>query len=301
MRIQFHFISLLLVTAFYINAQKIDFPKLIGPYFGQTPPGQTPEYFAPDIISVKENFEHSAAVFSPDGKEVFWCTNVNWYTDKRVVGNLRLYSMKIVDGKWTAPYIAPFAQNIRVERPVFSPNGSKLFFESFRDPENIDRDFDIYFVQRKGEVWSEPVSISPLINSSAIERLHCVTADGSIYFSRNPFTRNEAIFVSRCINGEYAEPEELGKDYNSDAYEMTILIAPDEEYMLIWQNSGHNSRLTISYKQTDGTWSNRIDATYYCGNGIALSPDKKYLFHENEGIRWVSTSFIGELKPKNFK
>jgi hypothetical protein len=204
--------------------------------------------------------------------------------------------MKEVDGYWTAPRPVSFVKNIRVERPVFSPDGSRLYFECFSNP-NHRSDFDIYMVEREGEGWSDPKPVSPLINSPAIERLYCVTADGSIYFSRNPFTRNEEIFVSRYINGEFAEPEKLGKSYNSDDYEAALLITPDEEYMLIWQNSGRNSRLTVSYKQTDGTWSDRIEAPYYCGNGIALSPDENYLFLDNKGICWVSTSFIDELRP----
>ena len=96
-------------------------------------------------------------------------------------------------------------------------------------------------------------------------------------------------------------PEKLNKSYNSDDYETAILIAPNEDYMLIWQNSGHHSRLTVSYKKADGSWSERIEAPYYCGNGIALSPDGKYLFLENEGIRWISTSFVEELKPNYLK
>lgn len=69
------FLSIILVS--YINAQQDAFPILQGPYLGQKRPGTMPEVFAPGIISVEENFEHSAAVFSPDGNEVFWCTNVD--------------------------------------------------------------------------------------------------------------------------------------------------------------------------------------------------------------------------------
>ena len=65
-----------------ISAQQSDFPVLTGPYLGQNPPGVYPELFAPGIVSVEENFEHSAAVFSPDGSEVYWCTNVGWYTEQ---------------------------------------------------------------------------------------------------------------------------------------------------------------------------------------------------------------------------
>ncbi|MBN2394654.1 MAG: SUMF1/EgtB/PvdO family nonheme iron enzyme [Anaerolineae bacterium] len=272
--------------------------SLEGAYLGQNPPGKTPRVFAPGTISVNANFEHSAAVFSPDNREVFWTTNVNWYTDERVVGSQRLYNMKMVDGKWTSPQIAPFAEdiNVPIQRPVFSPEGNKLYIELF----DLD-DSDIFVVERIGEGWSEPVPVSPLINSPAIERLHCVTADGSLYFSRDPFTEREKIFVSRLVNGAFTEPEQLGESYDSDDYEVAILIAPHEEYMLIEQmNTQHtSSALTVSYKRADGTWSDRIKAPYECGGFLALSPDGEYLFFLGEGIYWVSTSFIDDLKPQN--
>lgn len=272
--------------------------SLEGAYLGQTPPGRTPRLFAPGIISVDANFEHSAAVFSPDNREVFWCTNVNWYTDEPGEQMQRLFTMKMVDGKWTTPQIAPFAEsiNVPIQRPVFSPDGNTLYMELFDSD-----DSDIYVVERIGEGWSEPVPVSPLINSPAIERLHCVTADGSLYFSRDPFTEREAIFVSRFVNGAFTEPEQLGESYDSADYEVAILIAPHEEYMLIEQmNAQHtSSALTVSYKRADGTWSDRINAPYECGGFLALSPDGEYLFFLGEGIYWVSTSFIADLKPQS--
>ena len=119
MKTQIYIISMLLAVVISLNAQQSDFPKLTGIYLGQKPPGKTPELFAPGIISVDENFEHSAAVFSPDSKEVFWCTNVNWYTDEGRAGNLRLYTMKEVDGQWTVPQPAPFVKNIRFGVKLF--------------------------------------------------------------------------------------------------------------------------------------------------------------------------------------
>jgi len=292
-------LGLLAIVATNSFSQESDFPKLTGPYFGLKPPGRTPELFARGIISVDANFEHSAAVFSPDIDEVFWCTNVDWYTDKRVPGNLRLYFMKIVDDKWTEPQIAPFTKNIRVERPVFSPDGNRLYIEYGSNPDR-ESDSDIYFVERNGEGWSDPVPVSPLINSSAMERLHCLTADGSLYFSRDPFTAREAVFVSRFINGEFGEPEKLGESYNSDAGEVVILISPDEKFMLTGQiNAQHTDELFICYKKADGSWSDRIKTPYSCGGFLALSPDGKYLFFLQEGIYWINTSFVEELKPQN--
>lgn len=300
-------LMVIMVSAGLFSAGKDsgDFPVLEGPYLGQKPPGKTPEIFAPGIVSVDDNFEHSAAVFSPDGKEVFWCTNVDWYTDKKVAGRLRLYTMKMFEGKWTAPQPAPFVKNIRVERPVFSPDGNALYIEYGRDPFDIDSDADIYVVERAGGEWSDPKPISPLINSSSMERLHCVTRDGSIYFSRDPMTAREEVYVSRWVNGKFTAPEKLGKSYNSDGYELAIVVAPDEEYMLIdTLNARHtSSELSILYKKPDGTWTERIrvEPPRHCGGFLALSPDGKYLFFLNEAICWMSTSFVEELKPKNLK
>ena len=46
-------------------------PDLVGPWLGQAPPGSTPKLFAPGLVSTRHH-EHSGAVFSPDGDEVFW-------------------------------------------------------------------------------------------------------------------------------------------------------------------------------------------------------------------------------------
>lgn len=167
-------IKILLAVMICINAQQLEFPKLTGICLGQKPPGKTPELFTPGIISVDENFEHSAAVFSPDGKEVFWCTNVNWYTEEAKAGNLRLYTMKEVNGQWTVPRPAHFVENNRVERPVFSPDGFRLYFACNSNP-NHESDTDIYAVEREGEGWADPKPVSPLINSPAMERLFWVT------------------------------------------------------------------------------------------------------------------------------
>jgi len=279
--------------------QSEDFPILTGPYLGQEPPGIRPEIFGPGIISVDENFEHSAAVFSPDGKEVFWCTNVDWYTERKQSGMLRLYFMKMVDEKWSAPRLAPFVENLNIDRPTFSPCGRWLFFEYFADPSNPDN-VDIFVVERKGDAWSKPEPVSSLINTPGIERIHCFTADGSFYFSRNPFTSREEIFVSKWADGKFSKPEKLGKDYNSDDYEVVILLAPDKSYMLIESlDARHTSQgLQICYKNADGSWSDRIKTPYqHCGGFLSLSADGKYLFFLGEAICWVSTSFIETLKP----
>ncbi len=284
-----------------LSSQEPDFPVLTGPYLGQDPPGATPRIFAPGIISRDADFEHSAAVFSPDGTEVFWCMRRNLYSDLPGDDTQRLFFMKMVDGEWTPPQIAPFMAGIHqpVFRPVFSPDGNRLYLEYSSDPD-AERDSDIYQVQREGEGWSRPKPVSPLINTPAMETLFSVTADGSMYFGRYVHTRNEKIFVSRMVDGAFSDPEELGKAFNTPAREGMILVAPDESFMLISQTpfGSPDERVTVSYKRPDGGWTERIDTPLtFTGGFLALSPDGRYLFFLGEGILWVETSFIEDLKP----
>lgn len=275
------------------------FPELTGPYLGQARPGSAPRLFAPGVVSVSANFEHSAAVFSPDGCELLWCTNVGMRTNPPGEG-LRLYYMRQVDGVWTAPEIAPFTDGITVpvERPVFSPGGGRLYIEFSSNPIAED-DCNIYAVEREGDGWSAPAPVSPLINSGAIERLHCVTSDGSLVFSRDPFTSYERVYVSRLVDGVFAEPERLGEPFDSAGSELAIVIAPDESYLLIAvTQGGFTDELYVSYREPDGSWTERIRAPYESGGFLALSPDGEYLFFlGHEGIYWVDTTFVEDLRP----
>ncbi len=293
--------AMVLIGAFFLafggSIRVYALDELVGPYLGQAEPGCTPRMFAPRVVSVSANFEHSAAVFSPDGQELYWCTNVNSRATPPGQGQ-KLYFMRQIDGAWTPPEVAPFAASIAgPQRPVFSPDGARLYFEGFISPSDMDNT-DIYVVERDGDGSSAPVSVSALINTRDIERLHCVTADGSLIFSRCPYTSQEKVYISRFVDGVFVEPERLQAPFDSDAYELAIVIARDESYMLInITRTGFEDELYISYREADGGWTERIRAPYQCGGFLALSPDGQYLFFLGEGIYWVDTSFVEELNP----
>lgn len=265
-------------------------PILKGLYFGQNPPKTTPELFAPDIISVKGYFEHSAAVFSPDNSEVYWSAKRNG--DRY----FKIYYRKIIDGKWTEQQIATFCDHDNYDNPVFSPDGNKLFFE-FKA--------DIWVVERSGNNWTEPIQISSVINTNAIEKMHSIMADGTIYFSRyNPNARiaekSNEIFICRKLNGSYTHPKKLGENINStDAIELSAYVASDESYMILEATQDRRMvELFISYKIKDDLWSQRLKLPFGWGRFPIVSPDGKYLFFmKRDGIYWVSTFFIDDLKP----
>ncbi|MCP4712636.1 MAG: hypothetical protein GY869_28760 [Planctomycetes bacterium] len=238
-----------------------------------------------------DHFEHSGAVFSPDKTEVFWAAKPNG-------SNIfHIYFMKSIDGRWTTPQIASFTEQYEGNRPTFSPDGQKLYYETIRHPLGGP----ILFVERQGEGWSEPLPVSSLINASGMERPFCLAQNGSMYFARG-IGVTEEILVSNFIEGHFVEPVQLGQNINSELTELHLYVAPDEGYMIIESSDHVNADLSISYKMIDGTWSERVILPFGWARFPVVSPDGKYLFFmRHEGMYWASTSFIEELKPDELK
>ncbi|MCD4747317.1 MAG: hypothetical protein K8R58_13545 [Bacteroidales bacterium] len=265
--------------------------ELKGPSLGQKPPGDTPELFAPGIISRDDYFEHSAAIYSPDMKEVYWSGK------PKGARYFEISFIKEINGKWTMPEIVFSHKDYSFDNPVFSSDGNQLFFDSRGD---------IWFVERIGNIWSEAVQVSPIINTNSSEAIRSITQNGSIYFTRynanasREGTKHE-MYVSRKIDGNYTEPVKLGKIINSDnVRELGLFVAPDESYMIIESSNEDKTsvKLNMHYRMSDGSWSERIKLNLGWGLFPSVSPDGKYLFYmSREGINWVNTSFINELKP----
>jgi hypothetical protein len=256
-------ILLHILQAICQTSQK-DFPVLKGPYLGQKPPGNIPELFAPGTVSRDDYFEHSAAIFSPNGNEVYWSGKPNG------TRYFEINCMKLINGRWSEPRVAFACEGENFNNPVFSPDGKKLFF---------NKDGDIWFVERQGDEWSKETKISSVINSVVSDDLHTILENGSVYFRRyyanEQFGKRSLIYNSRKITGNYADPELLESSINSvDSEELAVFVAPDENYMIIEATKDRiNSNLFISYKKKDGSWSERIKLPFKNGRFPSVSPD----------------------------
>lgn len=263
---------------------QVDSMKLTGAYLGQKPPGRLPEMFAPGVISRPGYFEHSAAIFTPDGKEVYWSAkpdNERYY---------KIYCMKMVDGIWTQPKPAGFCkENEYYQQFTLSPDGRKLYFTNGEK---------LLYVEKQNNGWSSPSDIPATIKSGTDANICCVTNNGSIYFISRP---GYDVFVTRLLNGNYSTPEKLGEQINSgDTRENSVYVAPDESYMIIEATKDAAlCELFVSFRLSDKSWSERKKLPIKWGRMPHVSPDGKYLFFmTREGIYWVSAKIIEELRPK---
>jgi hypothetical protein len=287
------------------DPEPIDITALSGVYLGQTPPGNTPKLFVPDILKSNENWWwHARADFQNDGKEFF----MDIYCPSE--GGIRIRFMKIVNEYWTAPSSSPFSSNFTDGSPSFTNNGNKVFFLSDR-PNGIG--YGIWTSVKNDGSWSTPQPVTIPVNSSIGQGWEIsVTNDETIYSRMEVIggPNREDIYVIKKINGLYNAPERLDNNINSSYSEWGVFVDPEGEYMLFSSDrpGGFGEHdIYISFKNNDGTWNQAVNlGASINSNAMDMAPsvssDKKYLFFKSYRLGdgdpfWIEAKIIEELRP----
>jgi Tol biopolymer transport system component len=293
-------ICLLAVLAAGSFSQSGNFPVLQGPYLGQKQPGETPEIFAPGVIStVSHEF---SCCFSPDGKE-FYFTRNDPTLNQKVIMVTRLH-----EGVWTEPAVVPFVENQFSFEPMVTPDNKRLYFCSGKPiPGQPGPPMNMLYVERDGDGWGAAQNPGPPFNPAQTMFIS-VTAAGTMYatdISEGP--GKECIGVVRKVDGQYQKLERLGPPINAGSQNMYPFVAPDESYLIFTSkkpSEKNSSVLSVSFKKPDGGWSE--PQAIGVGMQAALpfvSHDGKYLFFTGgeqgaSDIYWVSAKIFEKLKPK---
>jgi Tol biopolymer transport system component len=304
-RILFAFICFIVILEIG-SAKNEGFPVLKGPYLGQKPPGMTPEIFAPGIVSTVENQEF-AGTFSPDGKEFF-------FTKVIEAPNKHIMYTTIKDGKWTEPSLSPISYECSEAEPHISPDGKKLFYASRRPlPGNTEvaSSSNIWISNKSGNSWSKPYLLENPFKDNNFLMYVTSSNNGTIYFRSR-----RGVFLSRFIDGKYAEPEFLPEEINAPTKGNHPYIAPDESYIIFDTIRNPpagfgSSDLFISFRKSDGSWTKAVNMGEIINSeGYEVTPsvssDGKFFFFESDkagsmDIYWVDAKIIEELKPKELK
>jgi hypothetical protein len=247
-----------------------------------------PRLFGKGTISTP--FDEFGPAFSADGRLLVFTRSVprsNLYV---------ICESEYRKGNWSQPEVAAFSGQYWDFDPVFSPDGSKLFFASDRPVPGrtkADQDFDIWTVERTHAGWGQPHHLDAAINSDEDETFASVAANGTLYFvsGREGGRAHLAIFRSRLVDGKYAPAEKLkGAINNPENSSLEVLIAPDESFALLepfGRSDGLGSfDIYVSY-QRDGEWTEPKNLgpkinTPARDYSPRLSPDGKYLFWSSE-------------------
>jgi len=269
-------------SAMAIHAQQHDFPSLTGPYFGQKPPGTTPEIFAPGVVSSKDHIE-MGCTWSPDLKEFYFARSET----PELSSNWSIWCLREEDGRWTEPRVVSFSGVYPDFGPFMPPDGKHLIFFRQNNKANKTRGGS-WIVDRIGNTWNEP---------RFLHEAYCLTTND---FRTFYFTTDESKETSKDIgqmsftNGVFSDPIKLPGVLNTPEFEAHARLSPDGSYLLF----DRVKSTFVSFRRNDGTWSKGYDLGRRY-NIPSISPDGKYIFFESNGdIYWVDAKILDKLKPK---
>jgi WD40 repeat protein len=264
-----------------------------GPYLGQTPPGSTPEIFAPGIVNTEENREVEG-MFAADMKEFYF---IRRPVDEQQASNV-LVVIEYKNNRWQESVAKQ-----GVSTTSISPDGKTFYLKT-------------QYMERTNAGWSEPKSLGTSIENIDIMR-SSASSNGTLYFDTYTEKLDAPLRASRLIDGKYGQPKSLGPQFGIGKYNAHPFIAPDESY-IIWDSrreSGYGtSDLYISFRAMDGTWGPAINMgdkinTTAAENYPSVSPDGKFIFFDRRNgerihgqkkvdIYWVDAQIIETLRPK---
>ena len=263
-----------------------DIPIPDGPYLGQTPPGSTPEIFAPGIVNTEE-FIEIEGMFGADMK--------TFYFIRRDEKDISLNLIEYKNNQWQESVVKQ-----GVSEPSISPDGKTIYFKN-------------KFIERTSDGWSELKSLGAPFDNIDIMRLSA-SSNGTYYFDTYTPKLDTPIRYSRLINGKYEQPKSLGPQFGIGRYNAHPFIAPDEGYIIfdsIREGGYGTSDLYISFRGADGSWGPAINMgdkinTTASEKNPSVSPDGKFLFfdwrtkprNEDVTIYWVDAQIIETLRPK---
>lgn len=271
-------------------------------YLGQTPPGVIPQMFMSGTLSKRDTIEFGS-VFSRDGLSFYYATGPS--------GRHEIRYSEYKEGRWTPFNLLIKHPDYGFNDPFLSNDEQRLYFISRKPKDNRDvpPNHDIWYVEREGDGWSEPINAGPRINSDKNEYYISFTQDGSMYFSSNKETTKDGdfdIYRAQATANGWEEPVKLGSNINTDAYEADAFVAPDESYLIFTSRGRKDGRgsidLYISFKDEQGNWQpSKNLGTVINSRGPDYCPfvtkDGKYLFFTSyNDIYWVSTKVLDQLR-----
>lgn len=150
-----------------------------------------------------------------------------------------------MDGTFEDFYISTMGENgwtkrVNIGPPVntdcnegaanVSPDGRYMFFAA-NNRKGRDESMDIYLVEKKGSIWSEPVNLGSPINTDAFESQPSFSSDGkTLYFVSNRLGGlggNDIWYSQRQSDGTWSNPINLGAPVNTVGNEISPFIHPD--------------------------------------------------------------------------
>ncbi|TRX30268.1 OmpA family protein [Flavobacterium sp. ZT3R18] len=181
--------------------------------------------------SVKSKFHEASAIFTNDGKTMYFTRNNYLEGKKGKDGNkvtlIKIYKASFVNNDWANIVELPFnSDNYSTAHPALSVDEKTLYFAS--DMPGTLGESDIFRVSINSDgSYGTPENLGKTINTAGKETFPFVTDDNEIYFASDTHSGLGGldIFVSEIkTDGTFGEVQNVGADVNSPKDDFAYLI-----------------------------------------------------------------------------
>lgn len=187
-------------------------------------------YKTVETFELNENtpFFNAYPSYNKETKTLYFTANISkrkksFKNDDNV---LQIYSLNL-DSKDNEPELLKFnSDRYNFTHPSISKDGKKLYFVS--DKPGGHGGYDIYYVEKTIEGWSEIKNCGENINTQFDELTPFITGD-SLFFSSYGHQNygGSDIFLSSVKDGGYSKAINLGLPINSCMNDFSFIISPD--------------------------------------------------------------------------
>ncbi|MCD4665543.1 MAG: OmpA family protein [Bacteroidales bacterium] len=200
------------------------------------------------------------------------------------------YVSNNINNEWQPAYEIgkPINTALNEGAPTLSVDGNILIFTACESLDGYGKNregygrCDLFVSKRIGNNWSNPYNIGAPVNSRYWESQPAISSDGkTLYFVSNRHN-NYDIWVSTVDDqGVWSEPAKLGPNINTDGYEGSVFIHPDNQ-TLYFSSDGFVGMggldIYISRRDSTGEWGVPVNLgypinTYKDENSILISTD----------------------------
>jgi outer membrane protein OmpA-like peptidoglycan-associated protein/tetratricopeptide (TPR) repeat protein len=154
-----------------------------------------------------------------------------------------------------------------------SPDGHYMYFTACGRSDGYGR-CDIYFSERNGDAWSEPVNLGATVNSRLWDAQPTISSDGNtLYFVSTRdggFGGSDIWKTTKDKDGNWTAPLNLGATVNSSEDEQSPYIHPDNK-TLYFSSKGHRGMggfdIFMTKKVSKTSWSEPVNLGYPLNTG----------------------------------
>ena len=199
-------------------------------FFAELDANNTPHQSQLFSLTLNSSYNEGPACFSKDQSTIYF-TQTNTKNgapvpDKKGNVHLNIYQGKKGVYDWEDITRLPFNSDVYGSmHPSLSNDGKKLFFAS--DREQGHGGFDIYFVIKQGNSWSEPINLGPEVNTPGDETFPFIHESGVLFFTSSGHSGLGGLDLFMVDMGPvHWEVVNLGKPFNSKYDDLSFILDP---------------------------------------------------------------------------